>query len=448
MSTYPPFAIPTLIPTDINVRAQRVSNIYPTQTTGPYTTWKLPVRVATTASITLSGLQTVDGVSLSDGDRVLVKNQSTGSENGIYVALLSDDWQRANDLPDGSCAADLTVFVSEGTTYSDTMFICTNDSGSDVVGTDSLVFTTYGISTPVVPGGNSGDVQYNSGGSFAGSDIFTFSPTLIPAANWPNPITPLPIQGLITLGTLPASVPPPPFPAISLITAPDAVAANSYGGNIALSGGQATGNGTAGAVAITGGYSPTGQSGLVTLNGGTGGTTGGGVALVAGDGTTSGGTVEISSGTSTEGNGGDFRATLGNGVLGGGFYLSAGASNAGVGGGVQINAGQGSAGGGSITLQAAIGTGTPGGSVTLTPGTGTPNGSVNIGTSTSLLSLFGVTAFAQPTVANSPFGAGTFAANTSGIADNTATWMVAGGSNAYTIGDILQALVNIGALKA
>ena len=46
---------------------------------------KAPVKAATTANITLSGLQTIDGVSCAAGDRVLVKNQATPSENGIYV---------------------------------------------------------------------------------------------------------------------------------------------------------------------------------------------------------------------------------------------------------------------------------------------------------------------------------------------------------------------------
>lgn len=47
--------------------------------------WKQPMRAATTANITLSGTQTIDGVSLIASDRVLEKNQTTGSANGIYV---------------------------------------------------------------------------------------------------------------------------------------------------------------------------------------------------------------------------------------------------------------------------------------------------------------------------------------------------------------------------
>jgi len=47
--------------------------------------WKAPVTAATTTNITLSGTQTVDGVALVAGNTVLVKNQSTSSQNGIYT---------------------------------------------------------------------------------------------------------------------------------------------------------------------------------------------------------------------------------------------------------------------------------------------------------------------------------------------------------------------------
>lgn len=58
---------------------------------------KAPCRVATLANITLSGLQTIDGISVVAGDRVLVKNQTLTADNGIYVASTSG-WQRALDF--------------------------------------------------------------------------------------------------------------------------------------------------------------------------------------------------------------------------------------------------------------------------------------------------------------------------------------------------------------
>lgn len=325
MSTYPPFAIPTLIPTDINVRAQRVSNVYPTQTTGPYTTWKLPVKVATTANITLTGLQTVDGVSLVNGDRVLVKNQVTGSENGIYVALLSADWQRANDLPDGAGAANITVFVSEGTTYADVMFLCTNDSGSDIVGTDSLTFTTYGVFTPVAPGGNSGDVQYNNGGTFAGSDLFAFTPVTI----LPGPTYPFTTTGQITLGPTTGNN----TSQVSVIKAADSVGTDQNGGTITIVGGIPTGTGTGGGVGLLGGYSANAEGGGVFIQGGFGSTLGGTVSISGGTTNTSGGAVVLyaAPGDSLAGTGGNINLNSGSGKFSGNINIVAPQSS-GVGG--------------------------------------------------------------------------------------------------------------------
>ena len=60
--------------------------------------YKQSVRCATTTNIALNGLQTIDGVSVVDLDRVLVKNQNTGSENGIYVVNSTGDWTRTIDM--------------------------------------------------------------------------------------------------------------------------------------------------------------------------------------------------------------------------------------------------------------------------------------------------------------------------------------------------------------
>jgi Collagen triple helix repeat (20 copies) len=58
--------------------------------------WKTPCRLMTTANVTLSGLQTIDGYNLLEGDRVLVRAQSSASKNGIYVAS-AGTWTRAAD---------------------------------------------------------------------------------------------------------------------------------------------------------------------------------------------------------------------------------------------------------------------------------------------------------------------------------------------------------------
>lgn len=102
------------------------------------------VRAATTANITLSGAQTIDGVSVVAGNRVLVKNQSTASQNGIYVAA-SGAWARSVDLPAGASAAGVTVMVQEGTVSADVIYICTDNVGSDVVGTNNLTFASGAV---------------------------------------------------------------------------------------------------------------------------------------------------------------------------------------------------------------------------------------------------------------------------------------------------------------
>lgn len=104
---------------------------------------KPSVKAATTANITLSGEQTIDGVSIVAGDRVLVKNQSTASQNGIYVASASS-WARASDMAAASDAAGAFAFVEGGgTTNEGKGFVCTSDTGSAIVGTDALVFTQF-----------------------------------------------------------------------------------------------------------------------------------------------------------------------------------------------------------------------------------------------------------------------------------------------------------------
>ena len=78
---------------------------------------KAPCRVISTANITLSGLQVIDGVTLSDKDRVLVNGQTAAAENGIYIASASG-WVRASDFDGARDAIKGTlVWVDEGTTY-------------------------------------------------------------------------------------------------------------------------------------------------------------------------------------------------------------------------------------------------------------------------------------------------------------------------------------------
>jgi len=108
---------------------------------------KQSCRVATTANLSLAtdleNGDTVDGVTLATGDRVLVKNQTTGSQNGIYVVPVSGAASRSLDFDeDLEVTANAFTFVSEGTANADTGWsLITNDP--IVVGTTSLSFTQF-----------------------------------------------------------------------------------------------------------------------------------------------------------------------------------------------------------------------------------------------------------------------------------------------------------------
>ncbi len=98
------------------------------------------VRVATTANITLSGTQTIDGVALSANDRVLVKNQSAGADNGYYL-VAAGAWTRTTDADTSAkVTSGAYTFVSEGTANGSNGFtLITADPIT--LGTTALVFT-------------------------------------------------------------------------------------------------------------------------------------------------------------------------------------------------------------------------------------------------------------------------------------------------------------------
>ena len=99
--------------------------------------------VVSTSNITLANTQSVDGVSLSADDRVLVAGQSTASENGIYKVVSGGSWTRTDDLATGADAAGVFTFIEQGTTNAENGFACTSDKGSAVVGTNNLTFAQF-----------------------------------------------------------------------------------------------------------------------------------------------------------------------------------------------------------------------------------------------------------------------------------------------------------------
>jgi hypothetical protein len=96
------------------------------------------VRVATTANITLSGTQTIDGVAVIAGDRVLVKNQTTTADNGIYV-VAAGAWSRATDFDAWTEIPGARVAVEEGSTLADSVWLSTANRGG-TLGTTAIAF--------------------------------------------------------------------------------------------------------------------------------------------------------------------------------------------------------------------------------------------------------------------------------------------------------------------
>lgn len=127
--------------------------------------------VVSTSNITLSGTQTIDGVSLSANDRVLVAGQSTASQNGIYKVVSGGSWTRADDMATGEDAAGNFTFIEEGTTNAENGWVCTSDKGSAVVGTNNLTFAQFSGAGQITAGdglqksGNtlSADLKSNGG---------------------------------------------------------------------------------------------------------------------------------------------------------------------------------------------------------------------------------------------------------------------------------------------
>lgn len=116
-------------------------------------TIKDPVRVASTANIVIATgtLLTIDGVALVAGDRVLLKNQTTAAENGIYVAA-TGAWSRASDANiSAEVIAGMAVWINEGTTNGDSRWVLTTNN-SITLGTTALTFTKDFQAADIVAG--------------------------------------------------------------------------------------------------------------------------------------------------------------------------------------------------------------------------------------------------------------------------------------------------------
>jgi hypothetical protein len=137
---------------------------------------RIITRVATTGNIDLTAdLQngdTLDGITLVTGDKVLVKDQTSVDENGIYDVVASGTATRNSDYDTISELAGQIVVVQEGSTHADDLFLCTTDSDA-VLETDDITFTQVFPSS----GGTVTSVGLQDGGSseftITGSPITT-----------------------------------------------------------------------------------------------------------------------------------------------------------------------------------------------------------------------------------------------------------------------------------
>jgi len=114
--------------------------------------WKQAVKCATIANINLTGTQTVDSVGANVGDRVLVKNQNTQSQNGIYV-VAAGAWTRATDFDQISPIDEVNsaaVFVQQGAVNANTAW--TQYLTVATVGTDSMAFTQFAGANTFIAG--------------------------------------------------------------------------------------------------------------------------------------------------------------------------------------------------------------------------------------------------------------------------------------------------------
>jgi hypothetical protein len=219
--------------------------------------WKAAVAAATTANITLSGTQTVDGVSLSAGDRILVKDQTDATENGIYVVAASS-WSRADDMDEGSEFPAAAVFVTAGTVNDNLGFTCTNDS-APTLGTDNIEFTQFNGAANIVAGdgltktGNTLDVNVGSGLEISGDAVQIANASVTDAM----------LAGSISNGKLANSI----ISGVSLGSNLGSLSASSTGGIVLTSY-----NGSAGvsdlAINLDGGSLTTGTNGLKIATGG------------------------------------------------------------------------------------------------------------------------------------------------------------------------------------
>lgn len=149
-----------------------VNKLYVDSLTVSGITWKNSAIAATTTNISnFASVTIIDDVTLSDGDRVVVKNQIDTTENGVYKYNLATlTLSRSSDAAAGNSANGSAIFVYSGTTGGDKSYVVTNDTN---VNWDSGVI--WSLMSSVTAAGSDTQVIYNNSGSYSASSSFIFN---------------------------------------------------------------------------------------------------------------------------------------------------------------------------------------------------------------------------------------------------------------------------------
>lgn len=148
--------------------------------------WKASARAATSAAGTLASsfanASVIDGVTLVTGNRILIKDQASALENGIYTVNASGAPTRATDADTGTEMAQAAIFIEEGTANADIAFVCTNN-GTITINTTLLVFVAF----------TGGTISYASA---AEAEAKSVTNKAVP----PSALTNFPVKKLFTIG--------------------------------------------------------------------------------------------------------------------------------------------------------------------------------------------------------------------------------------------------------
>lgn len=165
--------------------------------------------VASTGNLTLSGAQTIDSVSVVAGDRVLVKDQTTGSQNGIYV-VAAGAWTRSTDADTWNELVNAYTFVQSGTTNANNGFLCTNVAGG-TLGTTPVTWVQFSGAGQIDAGagmtktGNTLNVGTASSSRIVvGADAIDLATTGVTGSTYKS-VT-VDIYGRVTAGTNPTTI--------------------------------------------------------------------------------------------------------------------------------------------------------------------------------------------------------------------------------------------------